>query len=311
MMKSELHDEVSSDAQKPLEILVAGLARNCRITLLKSMRQLENLFGPDITLSYFLVESDSNDGTQKVLERQSRENPRFKYKSLGNLEPEIPDRIRRIAHCRNEYVSYLRDELSLGRKKDYLVVADFDGVNSKISFPGTIEELLCRDTIVSANQIGHYYDILALRAPSWVEEDYRLSMERDKSSGDPLSSFLNIVSRKQILISKSGTPIEVASAFGGLAIYPSHLLEGCSYEPKELSAGIVECEHVGFNARALRNGGRMIILPTLRNRGSFSHTLFAHRFPRYVVEKLMQFRVVNLYRKCARIIKRLMSKTPD
>jgi hypothetical protein len=257
------------------------------------------------------VESDSNDGTQEVLERQAEEHPTFNYKSLGSLEPEIPDRIQRISHCRNEYLSYLRDELALGRKIDYLVIADFDGVNSKISFSGTIEKLLCRDTIVSANQRGHYYDILALRAPSWVEEDYRLSIERDHSKCDPLSSLLNFVSRKQIVISKSKTPIEVASAFGGLAIYPLHLLEGCSYEPKELSAGIVECEHVGFNARALKNGGRIIILPTLRNRSSLHHTLFAYRLPRYVLEKLIQFGVVNLYRQYVVKMNRPMSEPPD
>jgi hypothetical protein len=186
--------------------------------------------------------------------------------------------------------------LAFGRKFDYLVVADFDGINSRISQPRTIEELFSGDTIVSANQSGHYYDILALRAPSWVEEDYRISMIKTRDGNDPLAGVLEFVSSKQRRISKSEPPIKVSSAFGGLAIYPVPLLDGCRYEPTELSPNIWECEHVGFNARALRNGGQMIILPALRNRGSLRHTLFSHQLPRYVLEVLIQLGIPSLFR---------------
>ena len=287
MTKNELPGEISSDARKPIKILIAGLARNCRTTLVPSIRQLQTLFGSDVSLSFFLVESDSTDGTQQLLEKLAREIPRFNYKALGNLEPEIPSRILRIAHCRNQYLRYLRDQLTSSNGIEYLVVADFDGVNSRISPPQTIETLLSRGTIVSANQKGRYYDILALRASSWVEEDYRTSISKDQTSLNRFTGYLNFVSSKQRRISKNDPPIRVESAFGGLAIYPVHLLDGCKYEPKKLSSGVWECEHVGFNAQALKNGGQMIILPSLRNKAPLAHTFFAFLLPGLVLKGLI------------------------
>jgi hypothetical protein len=290
MMKNELPEEISSDAQKPIKILIAGLARNCRNTLVPSIRQLQTLFGPDVSLSFFLVESDSTDGTQQLLEKLAREIPRFNHQALGNLVPEIPNRILRIANCRNQYLRYLRDQLTSGNRIEYLVVADFDGVNSRISPPQTIEQLFSRDTIVSSNQKGRYYDILALRASSWVEEDYRTSISKDPNNRNRLNrltGYLNFVSSKQRLISKNDPPIKVESAFGGLAIYPTHLLDDCKYEPKELSPGVWECEHVGFNAQALKNGGQMIILPSLRNKAPLAHTFFSFLLPGLVFKALI------------------------
>jgi hypothetical protein len=302
MTKSISPEESPAIDEGPIEILIAGIVRDCRKTMVPSINQLQNLLGPNVNLSYFLVESDSTDGTKLILKQLSDRNLRFNYKSLGNLAPEIPDRIRRIAHCRNQYISYLQDQLAMGKKIDYLLVADFDGVNARVSLRAAGQKLLSRDTIVSANQKSFYYDILALRAPSWVEEDYRISMAKNLSSRDPLASFLKFVSSKQRRISKNESPINVLSAFGGLAIYPVPLLDGCRYEPKELTPDIWECEHVGFNAQALSNGGQMVILPTLRNRGSLMHTLFAHRLPRHVLQILILLRVPSLFRKFKGII---------
>lgn len=287
-------------AEKQIEILIAGVVRDCRKTIGPSIKQLQDLFGSSFNLSYFLVESDSTDGTKLALEQLATRHPRFNYKSLGDLAPQIPDRIRRIAHCRNQYLSHLQGQLAMGARIEYLVVADFDGVNLRIHFPEPKVTLVSAGTIVATNQNGFYYDILALRASNWVEEDYRISLAKAPNGNDPLSNSLKFVSSKQRKISKSEPPIKVTSAFGGLAIYPVPLLDGCWYEPKQLSQDIWECEHVGFNACALRNGGQMIILPNLRNRGSLGHTLFAHRFPRCALQILIKLGVPSLFRKIKR-----------
>jgi hypothetical protein len=283
MSKSILSEESAPFSKGQIEILVTGIARNCRRTIEPSIKQIQKLFGPCVNLSYFLVESDSTDGTNLLLEKLSTKNPRFNYKSLGNLEPEIPDRIQRIAHCRNQYMLHLRDQMAKNAKFDFLLVADFDGVNSRISLCPPIERLLSTATIVSANQKGPYYDILALRAPSWVEEDYRISIANHPNPSYPFTGYLKFVSLKQRRISQGDSPIRVESAFGGLAIYPVHLLDGCKYEPKELLSGIWECEHVGFNDQAQRNGGQMIILPDLQNRGPAEHTFLVRWLPRFVL----------------------------
>lgn len=297
MKEIELSGKASSAGKTPIKVLITGLTRNCRTTLVPSMNQLQILFGLDVSLSYFLVESDSSDGTRQLLGRIAGENARFHYKSLGDLVPKIPNRIQRIAYCRNEYLSYLWDQLESGTNIDYVVVADFDGVNSRISPPHTAKQLFSPETIVSANQRGPYYDILALRASAWIDEDYRISIKKDMKNWNRLTGFLNFVSLKQRRISKNETPIQVSSAFGGLTIYPTHLLDGCKYEPTELAPGIWECEHVGFNARVLKNGGRIIIRPNLRNRGPLAHTLFARLLPGFVLRGFIALGTRNAPKK--------------
>jgi len=84
------------------------------------------------------------------------------------LQTKITSRIERIAFCRNKYLA----ELNYNKNIDYVVVADLDGINSRIT-KNSVLTCWKRDDwdVCTANQIGPYYDIYALRHPLWQNND--------------------------------------------------------------------------------------------------------------------------------------------
>jgi hypothetical protein len=62
----------------------------------------------------------------------------------------------------------------------------------------------------------------------------------------------------------------VASAFGGIAIYRAAHLSGAAYAGADPAIGTV-CEHVALNRTVRANGGRLFVLPALRNKAPADH----------------------------------------
>lgn len=225
------------------------------------------------TLVSFLVESDSTDGSLEALRELATRIPNFQFLSLGNLRQSIPDRIERIAHCRNAYLDYVR---TTSKQFDYVVVADLDGVNN----------LLTKEKVATcwkfdgwsactANQSGPYYDIYALRAPGWSEMDCWNEARSLYASGmNPVKSWVKAIREKQRIIPKSEDWIEVTSAFGGLAIYKTEaFLEGKyqTFSGDELNVS----EHVPFNLKLTATGHRIFINPKLTNFDFNEHNDFS------------------------------------
>jgi len=256
------------------KVLVVGTVRNCSKTLTRALRVLEKeLVEVGREPEFFLVESDSDDDTVNQLRDLSSNQANFRFVSFGKLQTTIPDRIQRIAFCRNAYLEELE---KLNGDEDrflHLVVADFDEVNSRIQFPRNGDWLFSEESVFATNQFGRYFDILALRAEGWVEEDYRVSTKRLLADGiRPLRAYLKSVSQKQVHIRSSTKAFEVQSAFGGLAIYPAKALAGIRYVPELLGGVFYECEHVSLSKSIRRKGTKIMIAPSLRNNGSLRHT---------------------------------------
>ena len=256
--------------------LIVGVARDCKRTLARSLESIYRFLPNGSSRTVFIVESDSTDDTAGILTSLKAKDRRIDFVSLGNLESQESDRIRRIAKCRNTYMEKLDKLLAAGQTIDFVVVADLDGVNSKVSLDEPIEELLSESKVICTNQRYRYYDVLALRKQGWVEEDYRMLITKEISSDqDPLIAYIQNVSNKQVKIHYSSPNISVESAFGGLAIYPARAVAGLRYSPEQLSPGIHECEHVSLNGLVKRRGFEMEITSSLRNSGSYRHTLLA------------------------------------
>lgn len=256
------------------KVLVVGTVRNCSTKLRKVVKRIEKeLLAVGREPEFFIVESDSDDGTVEQLMGLAKSKSNFRFVTLGILRLKIPERIQRIAFCRNVYLEELERLNQAEGKFDHLVVADFDEVNFRIQFPRNSDWIFSNKSIFTANQFGRYYDILAVRADGWVEEDYRLSMQQLVNAGDrPLQAFLQAVSHKQVHIKPGAAPFEVHSAFGGLAIYPTSVLEGLRYAPKALTETLYECEHVELSKAIGSRGAKILIAPSLRNKGSLRHT---------------------------------------
>jgi hypothetical protein len=258
------------------------------------------------TVEYFLVESDSNDSTPKILTTLKAENLGFDFKSLGELRTRFPDRIERIRHCRNVYVEYIKDEYP-ERKWDYVVVADLDGMNSRVTTAGvksSISKMKHWDALF-ANQKHGYYDLFALRSSDWVECDLLKILRADEGAGkkncqksNPLVYLRNQKIRQEVLYSKmrriprNSEVIRVDSAFGGLGIYKTEIFLKFDYS---LNEGQVPdgSEHVTFHKKCTEGGFSLGINPEMINTTYNEYNINKH----YLIRFLKDFKRNLRHRK--------------
>ena len=230
----------------------------------------------------FLVESDSSDSTIKVLESIKEKNSKFTYVSLGQLKNQITDRIERIRFSRNEYVRFIRS-LSSAELPDYVVVADLDGMNGKLTKSAIASCFVRQDwDAVFSNQRGGYYDILALRHAVWQPMDYNEELAWYRSLVIPkrakypkfyelLRLRLNYdrarqlaIYRKMLRLSPSHSWIEVDSAFGGIGIYKSEVFLNYDYS-LDRNSGQGISEHVTLHAKMRADGLKLYVNPSFIN----------------------------------------------
>lgn len=264
------------------KVVLVGTISNAAGSLRSDLTKVMNALSTFELVQVFLVESDSTDATLSVLENLRTEIENFNFVSLGDLRTAIPDRIHRIRHCRNVYVQKVR---SISESSDikYVFVADLDGMNSKISSKAILSSFERDDWgAVLSNQRGGYYDVLALRHPSWCPQDVLVDLRHEQSLIDstdlPRRSFLRRTSRraeydrarkkaiysKMIRIKHDEDWIEVKSGFGGLGIYKSELFKRFDYSLHKGDLDF-ESEHVAFSKRITDGGFKIFINPKMIN----------------------------------------------
>ncbi|QLL24303.1 hypothetical protein DLE04_00890 [Actinobacteria bacterium IMCC26103] len=261
--------------------LLVGTVSNVQKGLISDLSRIERAIGQLGDLEIFLVESDSTDATLTTLENLSLETPGFGFKSFGNLKAKYPKRTERIRFCRNAYVDYIQTNLQQ-RKWDYVIVADLDGMNSAITEKRIVKSLKRENEwdVCFANQTLGYYDLYALRADNWVEQDcfeelkelQQVNVLRKKYRNpflDFLSAFLHFDRMRRKVIYKrmkrlKGDLIPVKSAFGGFGIYKPAIFEKINYSKSDLG-GISDCEHLDLHHKCLQYGFRLVIDPRLIN----------------------------------------------
>lgn len=258
-------------------ILVVGTVRDVSSNFQRDIYRIQKAFSDFNPISFFFVESDSSDNTLELLKKLSLELINFKYISLGQLSPVITSRIDRIRFSRNSYVSFIRENAN---KFDYVVVADMDGINSRLSkrsISNCFEDLDW--DAVFPNQPFGYFDILALRHKYLQPHDYNKELKWRKSFIAVPSNtrcwihkvylmwqfdrarYYSLYS-KMLRISKKSRWIEVDSAFGGMAIYRTALFKDADYGESGKS---LECEHVYFHEQLKTKGAKFYIVPGFVN----------------------------------------------
>ena len=254
--------------------LVVGTVRDCAATIESDVHRIEAAFLGAGSLHFLVVESDSDDDTCDVLERLSGLRENFAFKSLGRLRDVYPIRTDRIARCRNYYVSLISN-LPQYQNVDYVVVADLDGINTRLSSQSVRSCWSRRDwDACTANQDGPYYDIFALRHRFLSPNDCLGQFDYFRSLGvDRFRSALTLYSR-MIIIPASSDWIEVDSAFGGLAIYRRDALAIVQYRGLS-DSGEEVCEHVSVHQQMRDAGLRIYINPAFINAGVTFHSRYA------------------------------------
>lgn len=253
------------------EFLIVGLVRDGEKTIESEIKHLAQVFKNFSQINWFIVESDSNDQTLAKLDILARDIPNFRYKSAGVLATAMPSRLVRLAHCRNLYLEELRNN-PLYQNINYLVVADLDNMNPLL----TEEALLsCWDREgwggCCANQRGPYYDLGALRHPDWMPNDcwrhYQFLRQHGKAEDDAINAAVHT---NMVTISEDSDWIEVESAFGGIAIYPTKALGTTRYKGHD-DLGRDTVDHIAFHKGIRENGYPIFINPKLINTSFNEH----------------------------------------
>jgi hypothetical protein len=262
------------------KVLIVGLARDCEKTLLKEILRLQNIFLELFEqVDFYIVESDSSDGTVATLTECSRVINGFNFQSLGKLQRMVPDRIERLRVCRNNYIEYI---FSSKTQYDFVVMNDFDIKNRKLKAKNlrAIFSEKIEWSAFFANQAGRYYDIYALRHPQWNKRDCFIEANELRLQG--IKNFQQeALWAKMKKIPVSNDPIQVESAFGGLAIYKTQDLKGLDYS---LYSGVspLESEHISLNYKLINNGLKLHIHPRLINFSWNPHNLSSFKLFRAI-----------------------------
>ncbi len=285
-------------------LLVAGLARNCEKKLEDEVRQINLAFSDAKSINWLVIESDSDDRTLDVLNKLSNKDF-FDFISLGKLEKKIPNRTERIAKCRNLYLEELKFN-SKYNEIDYVIVADLDGVNSKLSLKSVKS---CWETDVDwdacfANQSAPYYDIWALRHDLWNPADcFEQNAFFSKYSVDVFFNRYSSILSKMITIPEDVEPIKVKSAFGGLGIYKKNLLLKGEYSGLK-DNGENECEHLNFHINHLSEAN-LYIIPSLINSGWNEHSRQRSKLFLFILFCATRFFSIKTIKKLTELFKKL------
>jgi hypothetical protein len=289
------------------EILVVGTVRNVGMTLQKEIIKFKSALSARFSVNFFLVESDSTDDTLTVLHSLANKDVNFRFVTLGNLENTIYDRIERIRFARNVYVSEIRQNIKYSGCA-YIVVADLDGVNSRINENG-FSKAFNSDAnwdVLTANQLGKYYDILALRHPIWSPNNCFTALEWLTPLIGKRKAWNESIFQRMIRIPNSSNPIEVDSAFGGLSVNRRWVFENCDYSRYETS-NFDDNEHVTLHNKVRQLNGKIFIQPDFINARWTSHSIHGIKFIHYS-KMIFDLSYLNWLKPLLRPLTRLLTK---
>ena len=254
----------------------AGCARSCAPFLDGVLANIEALGAIYDAFEVVIVENDSADDTRRILEEFASSRPNVRLIDADGLDQAHPRRGDRLAVARNIYMKAVREKRY--SDCDDLVVLDFDDVNCKpidlAAFKAARRWLWQKPDRrgVFANSALFYYDLWALRHPTWCPDDCWDRVREAQVTLGVDEAVRRYVAQRQILIPSTAAPIMVDSAFGGLGIYRRKATLKGSYVGLQPNGEEV-CDHVSFNAAVKGRDGVLAIYPALQNQAPIEHII--------------------------------------
>ena len=280
---------LSSRSRKPIadsEILLAGPVRNASNHIANDIEKVLTSLGQFKAVYCFIVESDSSDDTLQRLEEMSKKFKNFSFITAGQLSKKLPKRTDRIAYARNLIIDAVASDPKY-QNIDYVAMADLDGMNGLV----TQEKIAqCWEVdepwdVITANQLGGYYDIWALSIWPYCfsYNHFNYNSEYHVKIRNYITNRLNILKKNQLL--------PCISSFNGFSIYRTTKFLNTYYDGRirtdlfskkqiqthaysQKSKRIIykdyghikgryeDCEHRAFHQQArLNSGARIMISP--------------------------------------------------
>ena len=238
-----------------LHIYFAGLARDCEEEIVSNLEALIRIADSrdSCQCHFFLLENDSTDRTGELLcSFRESFSAQVRLWQLPGLSLTRPERIGRLAWCRNFLLEQIQ-QVVIDPKTSLYVPIDLDDHIVASLEPASFWRAVDKiegDVINGIFPLSrpYYYDLLALRAPGWVEADHQELVAAARPRLGWYRALQQFVFTRQLPLSSfaADTLIPVESAFGGIGIYRFGAISSSRYRVNWLDH-CFECEHVSFN----------------------------------------------------------------
>ena len=222
-----------------MNLLVVGCARDCEKQLEQNLLRIEFLRKFFHNSFVFVFENDSIDRTKILLDKyhKSGYNISFKSETIGTkkLGDKSLERRKNMAYARNQYLNYAK---TIKDKIHIIIVLDLDLFG--FSYTGILHSLSHnkKNSIYASNGLI-YQDNQRLMYDVWAYRDL------NNNEGDNL-----------LLFNRGEDLVKVKSAFGGLSIYPSSILDN------NIEYTSNDCDHVTLNNQLTKLGYSIFLNPS-------------------------------------------------
>ena len=249
------------------KVIIAGCTKNSETYIQDRIIKLHEIGRYFDNYYIILYENDSSDNTKTIL--NNNKNSHFNYISETNIIERISNksvhlRVQILSYARNQLLQYVKSNYS---HYDLLIMIDLDNILENFNPKIILNAFNYGDNwaALTANCIGQYYDIWALRIDHaiWDIEVHR-KIWKNPLVHDCWSQIKNIIPHKvlvkeyQQIIPVTSPLIQTTSSFGGLGIYKMNAIMNAKYE--SYNGQFYQCEHVIFNKQI---SGNIFICPKL------------------------------------------------
>ena len=247
---------------KPIKdsiIVFGGLARDCACNLARNLNEIEKIRTKVKKLYICILENDSSDNTPEVMDNFCSCHDNVIVKHFKETHYDVSSttgasmsRICRLTKYRNMLLENMQ---SYCGNSDFFVIIDWD-----------LDEFDSTQVLKAIeNAPSDWGAIFANGRYKWQFKENRQTGFRDKNKiydsfailEDGMSiesiqkddnSIYNrfVIARKFGFLLNKYRYVKCTSAFGGIGIYKSKCLEGCSYSTMKKGDWYI-CEHLAFN----------------------------------------------------------------
>ena len=237
-------------------LIAVGLVKNAASVVDRNVRTLHDVLERTCGDAFTIVvyENDSTDDTASRLGQLARSLPRLKVICERGVDARHPERIARIAHCRERLLAEAR-AIDAATPCTHYVVVDLDSRIAESIRPEQLSAAIRKlddeglDGVFPLSS-PVYYDIAALRAPPWCAGDCILDRVRDLPRYGAYGAVLMHVVAKQKPVGEfpPGSLIPVESAFGGVGVYRFEAIRDKTYLSHDYVTSPF-CEHVVLHSQ--------------------------------------------------------------
>lgn len=238
------------------KVAFVGLARNIAGTLPVSIQRIQETAQHFADWKAFVVENDSTDGTKDILQRWAMDDPlHVIVQTIDNGRPHLHGfelaRTEAMADYRNRCRELVQKHYP---EADYVIVVDLDAwggwsVHGVMNGMGWHSKMPKAGCMASTSLFKHQATLIDGRPPWAHYDNWAYRWLGWTSRIGPWFTFW--------LPPPGAPPIEVNSAFGGLAIYKTQPYLEAEYSGED-------CEHVPFHRRMKEKGWSIHLNPAQR-----------------------------------------------